>query len=90
MSTTPESHPASRPIGVRFFAMLREQAGCSTLTVVSSATDPHALYGELQARLGLTCDASLLRVAINGRYARFADALAEGDEVVFIPPVAGG
>ena len=29
-------------------------------------------------------------VAVNERYARYDDALAQGDEVALIPPVAGG
>ena len=31
-----------------------------------------------------------LAVAVNRRYARFEEPLAEGDEVVFVPPVSGG
>ena len=29
-------------------------------------------------------------VALNERYARYEDALASGDEIALIPPVAGG
>ena len=86
-----DSTPASsRRIEVRFFAMLREQAGCGSTTLFTAAPDAAALYAELQARFGLTYSATLLRVAINDRYARLTDALHPGDRVVFIPPVAGG
>lgn len=34
--------------------------------------------------------AKYLRVAINADYAGMGDPLHDGDEVVFIPPVAGG
>ena len=77
-------------IHVRFFAVLREQAGCSTLTVDSTATTPAALYAELQTKHALTFPVSLLRVSINERYAEMTTPLAAGDRVVFIPPVAGG
>jgi sulfur-carrier protein len=30
------------------------------------------------------------RVARNGRLASFADALSDGDEIAFLPPVSGG
>lgn len=90
MRADSNTSPPERRIEVRFFAMLREQAGCTGVTLVSAAPDPLSLYGELQSRLRLPIDASLLRVAINGRFARLTDPLAEGDEVVFIPPVAGG
>ncbi|MBA4136023.1 MAG: molybdopterin synthase sulfur carrier subunit [Opitutus sp.] len=77
-------------IEVRFFAMLREQAGCSSTTVATTAANAAALYAELQQRHGLTFPVALLRVAINDRYAHLTDALSDGDRVVFIPPVAGG
>ena len=80
----------SRQINVRFFAILREQAGCSAVDVESAAPTPAALYTELQARHALTFPAALLRVSINERYADMSTPLAAGDRVVFIPPVAGG
>jgi molybdopterin synthase sulfur carrier subunit len=81
---------ARRKIHVRFFALLREQAGCSTVERESAAPTPAALYAELQASHALSFPASLLRVSVNERYADMATPLAEGDRVVFIPPVAGG
>jgi molybdopterin converting factor subunit 1 len=75
---------------VRFFAVLREQAGCSTLELDTQARTPAELYAELQAGRGLTFPASLLRVSINEQYAGMDASLATNDRVVFIPPVAGG
>lgn len=81
----------SRQINVRFFAILREQAGVSTLTVETAAPDAAALYAELQSRhAGLTFPATLLRVSVNERYADMSVPLNASDRVVFIPPVAGG
>ncbi|RXK53386.1 MoaD/ThiS family protein [Oleiharenicola lentus] len=80
-----------RQIHVRFFAILREQAGVPTLTVESAAPDASALYAELQQRHpGLSFPAHLLKVSINERYVELTTPLAAGDRVVFIPPVAGG
>lgn len=82
---------APRKLQVRFFALLREQAGCSSLEVESAAADPAALYTELQRRFpGLSFPAALLRVSLNARYADMTAPLSVGDSVVFIPPVAGG
>ncbi len=36
------------------------------------------------------CKLTSLRFALNGEYADDADALAERDEIVLIPPVSGG
>jgi len=80
-----------RPIHVRFFAILREQAGTSALTLETAAPDAAALYAELQAKFpDLAFPARLLRVSLNERYADLGTPLAAGDRVVFIPPVAGG
>ena len=81
---------ASRPLHLKFFAALREQAGVSELDVTTSARTPAELYAELMATRGLTMPAALLRVAINDRYATMDTPLQPGDRVVFIPPVAGG
>lgn len=83
--------PSPRQIHVRFFAILREQAGLASLTAESAAPDAAALYAELQGRFpGLTFPATLLKVSINERYAELTTPLAANDRVVFIPPVAGG
>jgi molybdopterin converting factor subunit 1 len=81
---------ATHRLHVRFFAVLREQAGCSSLAVDTATRTPAALYAELQARHPLTFPAALLRVSINERYADMSAPLDAGDRVVFIPPVAGG
>ena len=80
-----------RPLQVRFFAILREQAGCAALEANSAASNASQLYAELQQRLpGLTFPAHLLRVSVNERYVDMDTALNAGDRVVFIPPIAGG
>jgi molybdopterin synthase sulfur carrier subunit len=81
----------SRQLHVRLFAILREQAGVSTVMLETAAPDAAALYAELQSRHpGLVFPVTLLRVSINEHYAELATPLAAGDRVVFIPPVAGG
>jgi molybdopterin converting factor subunit 1 len=82
--------PATRRLTVKFFALLREQAGCRELTLETSATSPAELYAELSRRHGLQVPAEILSFAINERYAAADAILASGDRVTFIPPVAGG
>ncbi len=82
---------APRQLHVRFFAILREQAGCAATEVNSTARDAAALYAELQQRFpSLVFSAALLRVSVNERYVPMDAPLAANDRVVFIPPVAGG
>lgn len=80
-----------RLVQVRFFAILREQAGISSCDVDTAATDPASLYAELQSRFpGLAFPVHLLRVSINERYADMSTPLNARDRIVFLPPVAGG
>ena len=52
--------------------------------------DPAALYDELSRRHGFSLARSQLKVAVNAEFSDWSRPLADGDEVVFIPPVAGG
>jgi molybdenum cofactor guanylyltransferase len=79
-----------RAVHVQYFAVLRDQAGRSEETVQSSALTPRELYAELKQRYGLSLTAEQLRVAINEEFAEWSRPLQAGDEVVFLPPVAGG
>jgi molybdopterin converting factor subunit 1 len=77
-------------VHVQYYALLREQAGCSEERVVTGAATPAALYEELRVRHGLTLARAQLRVAVDGEFADWQAPLADGARVVFIPPVAGG
>jgi len=75
---------------VRYFALLREQAGCSQEEVESEARTPGELYRELSERHSLKWRTELLRAVVNERYVEMDTLLSDGDRVVFVPPVAGG
>lgn len=77
-------------ITLEYYAQLREQAGRAGETVSTAAASPQALYEELRARHGFTLPRAMLRVAVNDAFCGWDQALAEGDRVVFIPPVSGG
>lgn len=75
---------------LRYYALLREQAGRAAETVDSRACTPTELYAELAGRHGFRLAQAQLKVAVNSSFADWERPLADGDEVVFIPPVAGG
>lgn len=79
-----------KTITLQYFAVLREQAGCSEERVTTSATTPAELYEEVRARHGFTLPLAMLRVAVNEEFRDWSSPLAANDRVVFIPPVAGG
>jgi len=75
-----------------FFAQYRDFAGADELAVELPDT---ATVADLVTRLrvdrsGLAKLPSTPVVAVNMDYAPLATALRDGDEVAFIPPVAGG
>jgi molybdopterin-guanine dinucleotide biosynthesis protein A len=89
--TAPPPPPApARRLRVQYFALLREQAGRSEEQVSSRARDARELYAELRATHALKLEPAQLRVAVNEEFADWERPLADGDTVVFLPPVAGG
>jgi molybdopterin-guanine dinucleotide biosynthesis protein A len=81
---------SGRRLNVRYFAMLREQAGRASEELQTQAATPADLYEELRQRHGLTLAPEFLRVAVNDEFGDWRIPLADGDTVVFLPPVAGG
>src|SRR3954470_887513 len=79
-------------ITLRYFAIIRETVGMeSEQRVVADGTTAADVAADLGARFPRI--APLLRtspVMDNAAYAELDAPLAEGDEVAFIPPVAGG
>jgi molybdopterin converting factor subunit 1 len=79
-------------VKARFFAAHRERIGASSLDVelleaasVGDLVERIAeQYPELRPLLGAS------RFAVNREYAPPATVLQNGDEVAFVPPVAGG
>lgn len=84
------SSAVTKRIRVQYYALLREQAGRSDETLETTAQTPRELYDELKARYPFSLAPEMLRVAVNAEFGEWADPLADGDSVVFIPPVAGG
>ena len=93
---TPPSIVANGParssieVRVQYYALFREQAGRSEESFRTTATTPAALYAELQSRHPFKLAPEQLKVAINTDFRDWSAPLADGDTVVFIPPVAGG
>ncbi len=75
-------------VEVKFFASLKERLGCDGAKVeigeVATAADVW-----LQATGGKSLPSNVL-VAINMEYTDAAQAVKDGDEVAFFPPVTGG
>lgn len=81
---------ATLTVRLQYFASLRERRGLSREEIATAADTPAGLYAELSARHGFALPVARVRVAVNGEFAELSQPLKNGDEVAFIPPVAGG
>lgn len=79
-----------KTVHIHYFAILREQAGCSNETVTTDVPDLKALYQEIADKHGFTLEVSQIRVACDNQYQPIETPLSEGMTLTFIPPVAGG
>ncbi len=84
------SEPIVRQVRLRYFAVLRERAGISSEERETISTTVEELYDEIKEEKGLDLEKKFIRIACNGDFVDFNCSLSDGDEVVFIPPVAGG
>ena len=81
-------------IRVLFFAQLREDLGCSELTLDSVGVDKVSDVSNIlllqHPTWGVFLTKPNLRVAVNQAYAKADSPVSSGDEVAFFPPVTGG
>lgn len=78
-------------VTVRTFAVLRELSGDRIgLELPPEATVADAWSAMEQRHPALAPHRPYVRVARGRAYAEWTDALADGDEVAFLPPVSGG
>ena len=80
----------NKTIKIQYFAILREQRGVSVENITTSARTAHELYLQLQTKYHFSLSSELVRVAINNQFSDWVSEINSGDQVVFIPPVAGG
>ncbi|BDP40237.1 molybdopterin synthase sulfur carrier subunit [Deinococcus aetherius] len=76
-------------VKVVFFARLKRESGLETTTAdVPSGATVRDLAAQVETRHGLSLRGCM--VAVNETYATPDQSLRPGDEVAFLPPVAGG
>ena len=77
-------------ITVHYYAIFREQADKTKEERTTLSGTPEELYYELKEEYAFTLSIELVKVAINNVYSNMDAELNDGDEVLFIAPVAGG
>lgn len=93
MSTTDTTNSTDTTMNVNviYFASLADEANCQQeqLTIAQS-TSLAQLYEQLSDRHRFSRSQAELRVAINDYFVKWDEPISDGDNVVFITPVAGG
>ena len=77
-------------VKLKYFAILRDHRGESSETLETDAQTAGQLYEELKAKHNFPLSVNRLKVAINEEFSKMDSEIKENDEIVFIPPVAGG
>jgi molybdopterin converting factor subunit 1 len=79
-------------ITVRFFAVLKDRAGCAEalLDLPAGATISTATDALVKVFPGIQDHLPRIATAINRNYAKREEILHDGDELALIPPVSGG
>ena len=84
------NEPLVRQIRLRYFAILRERVGSSCEKRETTSTTVGELYNEINEEKDFDLEKESIRLALNGDFVELNCSLTDGDEIVFIPPVAGG
>jgi molybdopterin converting factor subunit 1 len=79
-------------VTVRLFARLRDLTGAAELArdLPEGATAAAAWDALTREFPALTAYTASVSCAVNEEYARTSQALKDGDEIAFLPPVSGG
>ncbi len=77
-------------IKILYFASLREQRGLSSESIKTECRTALELWKSISLEHKLEMNLEILKVAANDEYVDFNYHLKNGDQIVFIPPVAGG
>ncbi len=88
---TKQAIDSTMTINVLYFASLADEANCQDEKVtVQQSTSLTELYEQLRQKHRFSRPQSELKVAVNDYFAKWTDSIYDGDNVVFITPVAGG
>ena len=79
-----------KTVRLKYYALLREERGLSYEVLKTNALTAKELYKELKSKHHFKLSTDLLRLAINSEFKDWQTKIKTNDEIIFIPPVAGG
>ena len=75
---------------LKHYAVFREQRGLASETYETAAGTLGELYDDVARKYGFSLPSSVVRPAVNDSFTSMDAQFEQGDEIVFVPPVAGG
>ena len=81
---------SKKSIHLHYYALLKEERGVVQETLETTAATALELYQELQVKYKFKLSVGILKVAINNEFTDWSKPLKDGDQLILIPPVAGG
>ena len=81
---------SKKEITLTYFAQLRELIQKDSEQHITESVSPAGVFEEIRKKHTLQLKRRGMMVAINGEFSDWSHPLKAGDELVFIPPVAGG
>lgn len=81
---------SSKKVEIMYFAILREQSNKGLEIIETEAYTAEELFKELTQEYNFTLHPHQVRVSINEGFQDMNSTINDGDQIVFIPPVAGG
>ncbi len=79
-----------KSVKITYFAILKDERGLSEETLDTNVNTAEELFRELKSNHSLSLEPQHMRVAVNDQIVGWQHQLKGGDEIVFLPPVAGG
>ena len=80
----------TKKVKILYYAILREQTRQNEEIWETGASTALELYEELKKKYSFSMSKDRLRVAINNSFCDWQTPIKTSDEIIFIPPVAGG
>ncbi len=79
-----------KTIHIKYFALLKEERGMNSETLQTECETVKDLYDWLREKYAFKLSTDILRVSVNSQFVHWQTHINDNDEIVFIPPVAGG
>ena len=79
-----------KTLTISYYAQLRELTGVQSEQHTTTSVTPAGVFEEIRIKHNISLKRKNMMIAINGEFTDWTHQVLDGEELVFIPPVAGG